>query len=114
MPLQTLPPGGSQQRRHGTRYPIQFIAKKTLVIINQINDIQTSIASAVEEQTATTNEISRSVAEAAQGTNEIASNIADVARAAREATVGAGKALKSAESLALTAADLQKLVTQEG
>lgn len=83
------------------------------VIINQINDIQTTIASAVEEQTATTNEISRSVAEAAQGTNEIASNIVDVARAARETTVGAGKALKSAQTLAHTAAELQKLVTRE-
>ena len=36
-------------------------------IINQINDIQNTIASAVEEQTATTNEIGRNVAEAAQG-----------------------------------------------
>ena len=36
-------------------------------IIDQINDIQNTIASAVEEQTATTNEISRNVAEAAQG-----------------------------------------------
>ena len=36
-------------------------------IINQINDIQNTIASAVEEQTATTGEISRNVAEAAKG-----------------------------------------------
>ena len=36
-------------------------------IINQINDIQNTIASAVEEQTATTNEIGRNVAEAAKG-----------------------------------------------
>jgi methyl-accepting chemotaxis protein len=36
-------------------------------IINQINDIQNTIASAVEEQTATTSEISRNVAEAARG-----------------------------------------------
>ena len=36
-------------------------------IINQINDIPNTIASAVEEQTATTNEISRNVTEAAQG-----------------------------------------------
>ncbi len=35
-------------------------------IINQINDIQNTIASAVEEQTSTTGEISRNVAEAAQ------------------------------------------------
>lgn len=94
---------------HGAMTAIEQIS----VIINQINDIQTTIASAVEEQTATTNEISRSVAEAAQGTNEIASNIVDVARAARETTVGAGKTLKSAQALAQTAAELQKLVTHE-
>ena len=36
-------------------------------VIGQISDYQTTIASAVEEQTATTNEMSRSVNEAAQG-----------------------------------------------
>ncbi len=36
-------------------------------VIGQINDYQLTIASAVEEQTATTNEMSRSVAEAAAG-----------------------------------------------
>ena len=36
-------------------------------VINQIHDMQATIASAVEEQTATTNEIARNIAEAAQG-----------------------------------------------
>ncbi len=36
-------------------------------IIGQVNDISTTIASAVEEQTATTNEIGRNVAQAAAG-----------------------------------------------
>ncbi|CAB4913573.1 unannotated protein [freshwater metagenome] len=40
-------------------------------VIAQINDYQLTIASAVEEQTATTQEMSRSVAEAAAGTTEI-------------------------------------------
>src|SRR3954463_5243793 len=39
-------------------------------IVAQISDRQTTIASAVEEQTATTNEMSRSVAEAAGGTGQ--------------------------------------------
>src|SRR3954447_8890151 len=39
-------------------------------IINQINDISNSIASAVEEQTVTTNEINRSMAEAAKGVGD--------------------------------------------
>ena len=40
-------------------------------IINQINDTSNSIASAVEEQTATTNEMGRNINEAARGANEI-------------------------------------------
>ena len=41
-------------------------------VIARISDFQTTIASAVEEQTATTAEMSRSVTEAATGTGEIA------------------------------------------
>ncbi len=52
-------------------------------IIARINDYQMTIASAVEEQTATTNEMSRSVAEAASGSGEIARNIAAIADTAR-------------------------------
>ena len=52
-------------------------------IINQINDIQNTIASAVEEQTATTGEIGRNVAEAALGSGAIAQNISGVAQAAQ-------------------------------
>ncbi|MDO5672592.1 MAG: methyl-accepting chemotaxis protein [Actinomycetaceae bacterium] len=51
-------------------------------IIASINDYQTTIAAAVEEQTATTNEMSRSVQEAARGAAEIAENIRDVAESA--------------------------------
>ena len=47
-------------------------------IIGRIDDYQTTIASAVEEQTATTNEMSRSVAEAATGSTEIAANITEL------------------------------------
>jgi methyl-accepting chemotaxis protein len=81
-------------------------------IINQINDIQNTIASAVEEQTATTGEISRNVAEAAQGSNEIAQNISGVAQAARSTTEGAANTKSSADDLSRIALDLQKLVSQ--
>jgi methyl-accepting chemotaxis protein len=81
-------------------------------IINQINDIQNTIASAVEEQTATTGEISRNVAEAAQGSNEIAQNITGVAQAARSTTEGASNTKSSADDLSKIALDLQKLVSQ--
>jgi methyl-accepting chemotaxis protein len=81
-------------------------------IINQINDIQTTIASAVEEQTATTGEISRNVTEAAKGSNEIAQNITGVAQAAQSTTEGAANTKGSADELSRLAADLQKLVNQ--
>lgn len=51
-------------------------------IISQINDFQTTIAAAVEEQTATTNEMARSVTEAASGSSTIATNIGQFAGAA--------------------------------
>jgi methyl-accepting chemotaxis protein len=81
-------------------------------IINQINDIQNTIASAVEEQTSTTGEISRNVAEAARGSSEIAQNINGVAQAARSTTEGASNTKNSADELSRMALDLQKLVGQ--
>jgi len=81
-------------------------------IINQINDIQNTIASAVEEQTATTNEISRNVADAARGSGEIAQNITGVARAAQGTSSGAGDTERASSELARMAAALQQLVSQ--
>jgi methyl-accepting chemotaxis protein len=81
-------------------------------IINQINDIQNTIACAVEEQTATTGEISRNVAEAAKGSSDIAKNITGVAQAAYSTTEGASNTKNSADELSRMAHDLQKLVAQ--
>jgi methyl-accepting chemotaxis protein len=55
-------------------------------IVADINNYQMTIASAVEEQTVTTSEMSRNVAEAATGSGEIASNITGVAAAAATST----------------------------
>jgi methyl-accepting chemotaxis protein len=82
------------------------------VVIGQINDIQTTIASAVEEQSATTNEITRNLAEAAKGTTDISHNIVGVAEAARSTTAGAAETQKSAQALERMAAELQGLVGQ--
>jgi methyl-accepting chemotaxis protein len=81
-------------------------------VIGQINDVQTTIASAVEEQTATTNEIGRSVTEAARGAADIAGNVSDVAAAATEAAEGASNALHAADELARMADELTRLVGQ--
>ena len=79
-------------------------------IIGQINDIQATIASAVEEQTTTTSEIARNVNEAAKGSAEIAVNITGVAQAAESTSTGASDSQKASAELARMAADLQKLV----
>ncbi len=78
-------------------------------IINRINDIQGTIASAVEQQTATTNEMSRNIAEGARGTEEIARNITGVARAAQDTSRGVAKALEAAGALANMAAELERI-----
>lgn len=81
-------------------------------VINQINDISNMIASAVEEQNATTNEISRNVSETSKGTSEIAQNITSVAEAAKNTNEGARNSQSAAEELAHMAAELQQLVTE--
>jgi len=78
-------------------------------IINRINDYQNTIASAVEEQTATTNEICRNVSEAAQGSNEIAQNVTGVAEAAKSTMAGANDTQKASAELSRMAAELQAL-----
>jgi len=80
-------------------------------IINQINDLQTAIAGAVEEQTATTNEITRNVADAARGSSEISQNITSVAGAAQTTSEGSGNAESASSEVAAMAADLRTLVS---
>ena len=81
-------------------------------VISRVNDISTTIASAVEEQTATANEIGRNVAEAAKGTTDIARNITGVAEAAHNTAQGATQTQAAAAALAEMAADLQGVVGQ--
>jgi methyl-accepting chemotaxis protein len=79
-------------------------------IIAQINDISNTIASAVEEQAATTNEIARNVAEAVRGSAQVTENITAVAMAAKSTTSGAAGTQQEAEELARMAAGLQQLL----
>jgi methyl-accepting chemotaxis protein len=81
-------------------------------IINQINDISNTIASAVEQQTATTNEIVRNVTDASRGVGDIANNISAVAAAAQSTTLGATNTQHAAEALSSMAAELRILVQQ--
>jgi methyl-accepting chemotaxis protein len=79
-------------------------------IISQINDFQVSIASAVEQQTATTNEMSRSVTEAAAGSGEIAANIIAVSQAASTTAEGLTTSHTAVGSLDATVTQLREQV----
>ncbi|MBI2688282.1 MAG: PAS domain-containing methyl-accepting chemotaxis protein [Acidobacteria bacterium] len=81
-------------------------------VINQINDISNTIASAVEEQTATTAEISRNIAEAANGTTQIVETIAGVATAALETSKGASTTQEAATELTTIAGTLHRISSQ--
>lgn len=94
--------------QEGTRGAVDSI-RKIGEVIGQINDISNTIASAVEEQTATATEMSRNVSEAAKGTAEIAQNITSVAQAAQNTTHGATNCQQAASELARMAAELQQL-----
>ncbi|GAB7193212.1 methyl-accepting chemotaxis protein [Kineococcus sp. NUM-3379] len=79
-------------------------------VVAQISDYSTSIAGAVEEQSATTAEMTRASSEAARGGAEIVHNISEVENAAG-ATEGAARATQ-AEAARLTelAGELRTLV----
>jgi len=81
-------------------------------VISQINDISGTIATAVEEQSATTNEMTRNVADAAKGSAEITRNIEGVAEAARGTSSSAHESQKAANELAEMAVRLHNLVGQ--
>jgi methyl-accepting chemotaxis protein len=79
-------------------------------VISRIDELQTRIAAAVEEQSATTGEISRNIAEATTGSGEIAENIVQVAQAAQSTAEGASNTQISSQELARMAQGLQRLV----
>lgn len=67
--------------------------------IREMNEVATSIASAVEEQGVATQEIVRNVSQAAVGTGEVTHTIAGVAQASEHTGVAATQVLASASDL---------------
>ncbi|WP_436531753.1 methyl-accepting chemotaxis protein [Actinoplanes sp. HUAS TT8] len=81
-------------------------------IIQKINEYQGSIAAAVDEQTATANEMNRSVSEAAGGSSDIATNIAQAATAAEQTAAEVANNRQAAAGLAQISADFRELVAR--
>jgi methyl-accepting chemotaxis protein len=73
--------------------------KEISATIEKLSEISATIASAVEEQGAATQEISRNVQQAAQGTQAVSANIADVQRGASETGSASSQVLTAAKSL---------------
>jgi methyl-accepting chemotaxis protein len=94
-----------------TKAAVSAIATISEVIL-RINDISNTIATAVEEQNATTNEMARNVSEAAHGSGEITGNIAGVAQAAESTSRGASDTQKAAQDLVQMSTQLRGLVEQ--
>jgi methyl-accepting chemotaxis protein len=67
--------------------------------IGRMSEIAATIASAVEEQGAATQEISRNVQQAAKGTQQVSANITDVQRGASETGSASAQVLSAAQSL---------------
>lgn len=67
--------------------------------IRRMSDISTTIACAVDQQSAATREIARNVNEASKGTQDVSSNIAVVSKAASDTGRGASETLSAASDL---------------
>ncbi len=79
-------------------------------VISRLNEISTSIASAVEQQGTATEEIARNVQQAAAGTLAVSANIVDVTRAAADSSASAAQVLASAHTLAAESTALKTQV----
>jgi methyl-accepting chemotaxis protein len=100
-----------ESMQHDTSRAVAAIAEIGSVI-GRIDELQTRIAAAVEEQSATTGEIGRNITEATTGTGEIAENIVQVAQAAQSTAEGAYNTQVSSQELARMAQALQRLVDE--
>ena len=92
-----------------TRSAVEAISR-VAEVIERINEYQATIASAVEEQSATTQEMTRSVGEAAGGAGVIAANISAMATATASTTQGVDRAKEAARELAGMSEQLRTMI----
>ncbi len=81
-------------------------------VIGQISELQNHVATAVEEQSLTTNEITSNLAEAAKGGASISKSIAAVAEAARCGATEVVETQKSAQAVERMAEELHELLAR--
>jgi methyl-accepting chemotaxis protein len=78
--------------------------------IGRMSEIAATIASAVEEQGAATQEIARNVQEAAKGTQEVSGSVSEVQHGATETGSASSQVLGAAQSLSLESTRLKQEV----
>ncbi|HKU43558.1 MAG TPA: methyl-accepting chemotaxis protein [Polyangiales bacterium] len=97
--------------RVDTQGAVEAIAE-IRAFIGKMNELQASVAAAIEEHSATTGQIARSLSEGVRGTTEISSNISGVAEAARHTSSGASDTKNAASELARLASELRRVLSQ--
>jgi methyl-accepting chemotaxis protein len=80
--------------------------------VSETSTMAVTIATAVEEQTATISEVSRVVAESSQAVNSISNIVKDVSRGAGEGSQGAGQLLDASRGLSELASKLKSMVAK--
>ncbi len=83
---------------------IQHIGKT----VDEMSEIATAIASAMEEQGATSNEIARNMSQAAERTRDVSTNVASVGDTAETTSVAAGELQTASDDLRSQAALLEQ------
>ena len=79
-------------------------------VITEVNEIATTIATAVEQQGVSTQEIARNVQQAARGTQDVNQNIESVSRAASETGSAASQVLSASQDMSRQAEGLRSEV----
>jgi methyl-accepting chemotaxis protein len=103
---------GIQNSTEGTVTQIEQISK----IVHDVNEIVSTIATAVEEQSVTTKEIANNVTQASQGIQEVTQNVAqsstvagEIARDISDVNQASGEISNSTSQVNLSAEELAKL-----
>jgi methyl-accepting chemotaxis protein len=92
-----------------TKSAVEAISGISLAV-ERLNGLSGVVAAAIEEQTATTNEISRVVIESRKGVESIASTVKTVSMAANESTASSTQTLSASRELSQLADKLSSLV----
>jgi len=79
-------------------------------VITRIDGLQATIAAAVEEQSATTNEMVRNVTEVSAGAGEITANMSGIATGVDQSATSAQQTATTSQDVSRVAGDLQDLV----